>query len=64
MPNLDEFLEKPKPEPVYNAELVRLGGIRGCMKCEEDVVGGFWNPLERLMTWTCSQGHENSFQVD
>lgn len=64
MPNLNEFLSEPKPEPVYNAELVKLGGIRGCNKCEEDVVGATWNPLEKIMTWTCSQGHNSTFEVD
>lgn len=64
MPNLDEFLNKPTPEKVYAAELEKIAGIRGCMKCEENVDGAFWNAIDRMMTWTCSKGHENKFQVD
>lgn len=64
MPNLDEFLNKPKPEPVYKAELEKLSGIRGCSKCEEQVEGALWDPIDRIMYWTCSNEHENKFQVD
>lgn len=64
MPNLDEFLNEPKPEKIYPAEMESLGGIRGCMKCKKDVDGALWNSLTRTMIWTCEDGHENSFQVD
>ena len=63
MPNIDEFIN-PKSELEDNPELVKLGGIRGCGKCREDVVGAIWDPTNKIMTWKCSSNHENIFQVD
>lgn len=63
MPNLNEFLNKGSVEQVHSA-LEKLDGIRPCAKCEEDVDGGLWDPIGLKMTWKCSSGHENSFQVN
>jgi len=61
MPNLDEFL-KPKPElKEYNLE--KLSGLRACSTCDEDVNGAFWDPVELVMSWRCSNGHETIFKV-
>jgi hypothetical protein len=43
--------------------LEKLDGIRPCAQCKEDVDGGLWDPINLKMTWKCSSGHENSFQV-
>ncbi len=63
MPNLNEFLNKKEVEQ-SNTTFEKLDGIRSCMKCEIDVVGGLWDSDNRVMYWTCSNGHENKFQVD
>lgn len=62
MPNIKDFLNKSKVEQVHST-LEKLDGIRPCAQCEEDVDGGLWDPNILKMTWTCSSGHENSFQV-
>jgi hypothetical protein len=63
MPNLNEFLGKKDTKQI-NTTFEELGGVRSCMKCEIDVVGGLWDPESRIMYWTCSNDHENKFQVD
>ena len=62
MPDLNEFFNKPneKVDP-YNLE--KLGGIRPCSKCDEDVEGAFWDALDMVMSWKCSKGHETMFKV-
>jgi hypothetical protein len=62
MPNLDEFLNKEnKNSKPYDLEQVH--GVRPCSKCDENVSGALWDPVEFVMFWTCSNGHENKFQV-
>jgi hypothetical protein len=63
MPNINEFLG-PKPEEVYKAELEKVIGNKPCSKCEADVHEAFWNPLDLIMTWTCPNGHLNTFKVN
>ena len=62
MPNLNEFFDKKEAEQI-NTTFEELGGVRSCMKCEIDVVGGLWDPDTRVMYWTCSSGHESKLQV-
>lgn len=62
MPNLDEFLNKATPNS-KPYELEKVHGSRPCGKCDEDVAGALWDPVEFMMSWTCSKGHENKFQV-
>jgi hypothetical protein len=65
MPNLNEFLNKKEVESKQiNTTFEELSGIRACSQCNEDVVGGLWDPDGRVMYWTCSAGHENKFEVD
>ena len=61
MPDLDEFINKPKKEKPYNLET--LNGVRACQTCDEDVTGAFWDPIELVMSWRCSKGHETVFKV-
>ena len=63
MPNLNEFFNKKEVVEQVHSTLEKLDGIRPCGKCEEDVDGGLWDPMLLLMKWTCSSGHENTFQV-
>lgn len=62
MPNLNEFLNK-KDENSKPYNLEEVYGVRPCGKCEEDVAGALWDPVELVMSWKCSNGHENKFQV-
>lgn len=64
MPNLNEFFDssnEKQNEKTY--ELEKLNGVRACSKCDEDVSGAFWDPIELVMSWRCSQGHETIFKV-
>lgn len=63
MPSLDEFLNKKEKVEQIQSTLEKLDGIRPCSQCKEDVDGGLWDPIKLLMTWKCSSGHLNSFQV-
>ena len=62
MPNLNEFLNKEEPKEI-NSTFENLPGLRPCSKCDIDVDGGLWDPDLLTMKWTCSSGHENTFQV-
>lgn len=61
MPKINEFFEKPKVDRGY--ELESLNGIRACSKCDEDVAGATWDPVELIMNWKCSKGHDTFFKV-
>ena len=62
MPSLNEFFDKPSEKK--HPEVEKLGGIRACSRCDEDVDGAFWDPLDLVMSWRCSKGHETVFKVD
>ncbi len=62
MPNLNEFIG-PKPEKVYKSELEKIGGAKPCAKCEGDSTETFWDPVKLIMSWTCTNGHSNTFKV-
>jgi hypothetical protein len=61
MPDLNEFLNPKVEEKPYDLEY--LNGIRPCSKCDEDVSGAYWDPIELVMSWRCSQGHDTIFKV-
>ena len=64
MPNLNEFFnDKNKEKQTKSYNLEKLGGIRPCAKCKEDVAGALWDPVEYVMTWKCNNGHDNYFKV-
>lgn len=64
MPNLNEFLNKPSKQFVPDhTDLESLDGIRPCSKCDLNVEGALWDSKKLLLTWKCSDGHENSIQV-
>lgn len=62
MPNLNEFLNKKEQKEV-NSTFEILTGVRPCSKCDIDVDGGWWDPDNLIMKWTCSDGHETIHRV-
>lgn len=62
MPNLNEFLNK-KEQKEINSTFEILTGVRPCSKCDIDVDGGWWDPDNLIMKWTCSDGHETIHRV-
>jgi hypothetical protein len=62
MPNLNEFFNKEKPKQT-NPMLEELVGIKPCSACELDVDGGWWDPENLIMSWTCSNGHKTTHKV-
>jgi hypothetical protein len=62
MPDLNEFLNKKNEKKEYQLE--KLLGIRGCKTCDEDVSGATWDPIDLVMSWVCSKGHETIFKVN
>jgi hypothetical protein len=62
VPNLNEFLEDSS-ENIKPYNLEKVNGIRPCSKCDEDVAGAFWDPVDFVMSWRCSKGHETVFKV-
>jgi hypothetical protein len=61
MPNLNEFLSQKIDQKEY--ELEKIPGLRACDKCDENVNGANWDPIELVMSWRCSKGHETIFKV-
>lgn len=64
MPNLNEFFTDKDKEVDKGYNLEKLNGVRPCSKCREDVTGALWDPIEFVMSWKCSKGHENVFKVN
>ena len=64
MPDLNEFLNKNTEKlDDKSYDLERINGVRACIKCDEDVSGAFWDPIELTMSWKCSKGHDTIFKV-
>ena len=64
MPDLNEFINKPKPEKIHNVELENIGGIKPCSKCDKDSTDVYWDSITLTMSWTCPDGHENSYRIN
>lgn len=64
MPDLNEFLTSKPTEELKSYKLEDLPGVRACSKCDENVNGAFWDPIELVMSWRCSKGHETVFKVN
>jgi len=62
VPDLNEFLNKQEPKNI-NSTFEILNGTRPCSKCDLDVDGGWWDPDNLIMKWTCSDGHETIHRV-
>lgn len=63
MPNINEFIG-PSPEKVFKTELEKIGGAKPCSRCEGDSTETFWDPMQLIMSWTCVNGHTNTFKVN
>lgn len=61
MPNLNEFLNQKIDQKQY--ELETLPGVRACNTCDEDVNGASLDPVDLVMSWRCSKGHDTIFKV-
>jgi hypothetical protein len=61
MPSINEFL---KPEPLMPSELQKFDGKKPCSKCEKDSYVYYWNAVSLEMTWTCPDGHKNSYRIN
>ena len=60
MPNLNEFLgDKPTP-----LGLERIEEPRPCSSCDKDSTFYYWNSSSTEMTWTCLDGHKNSYRIN
>jgi hypothetical protein len=62
VPDLNEFLNKQERKDI-NSKFEILSGVRPCSKCDIDVDGGWWDPDNLIMKWTCSDGHETIHRV-
>jgi hypothetical protein len=61
VPNLNEFFKK---EEVMASELEKFGGKKPCAKCDKDAEEFFWEVATLTMTWTCPDGHHNSYRLN
>ncbi len=61
MPNLNEFFNQKIDQKEYDLE--KIPGLRACNKCDENVNGATWDPIELVMSWRCSKSHETVFKV-
>lgn len=63
MPNINEFIgPRPTQEQVNNLE--KVIGSKPCSKCDLDSKEYFWDSSNFIMSWTCDNGHSNSFKVN
>lgn len=63
MPDLNEFIG-PKPTQKSISNLEKIVGSKPCFKCDLDANEYYWNPVDFIMTWTCSAGHINNVKVN
>jgi hypothetical protein len=63
MPNLNDFIG-PKPKVEQINKLESLGAGKPCSKCKLDSVDSFWDPVNLIMSWTCPEGHSNSYRIN
>ena len=62
MPKLNEFIgPKPTIDQISNLELI--AGSKPCSKCDKDAGEAYWDPATMTMSWTCPEGHSNTFVV-
>ena len=61
MPNLDEFFKK---EIIMGPEMEKFEGVKPCSKCEKNSNVYYWDVTTFTMSWTCPDGHENSYKVN
>ena len=47
---------------ISNLELI--AGSKPCSKCDKDSGEAYWDPSTFTMSWTCPDGHSNTFMVN
>ena len=60
MPNLNEFINKDEEKP----GLDKIDESRPCSQCSKDSSFYYWNPQTLEMTWSCPDGHNNSYRIN
>lgn len=63
MPKISDFFG-PKPTEESLKELELVAGSKPCSKCDKDAGEAYWDPSTFTMSWTCPDGHENTFKVN
>lgn len=63
MPNLKDFIG-PKPTKDNFSNLEKIIGFKPCSKCDHNSEEYYWDPVNFIMTWTCSSGHLNTVKVN
>jgi hypothetical protein len=61
MPNLNEFI---KPEVPKDPQLEKIDEPRPCSHCEKDSEFYYWNSSKMEMSWSCPDGHKNSYRIN
>jgi hypothetical protein len=60
MPNLEDFLGKPKDRDYSKFEI--MYGTYGCQQCDENLDRAFFDPDNLEILWVCSKKHESKVQ--
>jgi len=63
MPSINEFIG-PKPDKKDINNLEKIIGVKPCFKCDLNVDEYFWDPIQYVVSWTCSNGHSNTVSVN
>jgi hypothetical protein len=61
MPSLNEFFKKEK---LLGPELEKFNGAKPCAECNKDSDSYYWDSVEFTLSWTCPDGHKNSFRIN
>lgn len=62
MPNINEFVGLKPTENKVNLE--KIIGVKPCANCDKDSEEYFWDPSNFVISWTCPDGHHNSYKVN
>jgi hypothetical protein len=60
MPNLNEFINQ---NPNVDPRLEKIDEPKPCKDCMKDSDFYYWDTNNLEMTWTCPDGHKNSYRV-
>lgn len=64
MPNLEDFLGKPKPTKTDYSTWEKIYGLYGCKTCEQEAEVAYFNPEKMTFIWVCPSNHETRTEVD
>jgi hypothetical protein len=64
VPNLNEFLNTPKADPIFADDRVEIiEQMRPCSQCDLFVHEYYFNSKSMEMYWTCVNGHKTMYKV-